>query len=155
MRITKPILLIGFMLLVAPPISAQSQSNLVGAELLGRAGIYSANYERLLQPRVGVGIGLAYWRISNGNTLIVPLYASATPIGRTHSLYIAAGATVGISNETFWGSNRPYETATFGTVTWGYQFRSPGGFVIRPTVNLFYRDRESVIWPGFTIGHVF
>src|SRR5207249_2958699 len=100
-----------------------SQPNFVGAELLGRAGIYSANYERSITSRVAFGSGLAYWHF-DGDTFIVPMYVSATPIGATHSLYVAAGATFGVSNENLLGSPTDYKGGKFGTLTGGYQFHS-------------------------------
>jgi hypothetical protein len=130
------------------------QPNLVGAELFGRALIYSANYERYFKSRVGVGSGIAYWHF-DGNTFVIPIYLSATPIGRTHSLYLAAGATFGVSNESLWGSSRHYSSGKVGTVTAGYQFRSRDGFILRPTVTVFYNRSATLAWPGVTIGHTF
>ena len=130
------------------------QSNFVGAELLGRAGIYSFNYERSLSSRIALGSVLAYWHF-DGNTFIVPMYVSATPIGTAHSLYLAAGATFGLSNENLWGSSTTYRGGKVGTVTGGYQFRSGTGLIIRPTVTAVYGSGVRIVWPGVTIGHSF
>ncbi len=131
-----------------------SQPNFVGAELLGRAGIYSANYERSLTSRIALGSGLAYWHF-DGKTFIVPMYVSATPIGTTHSLYLAAGATFGLSNENLFGSPTNYRGGKVGTVTGGYQFRSREGLIIRPTATFVYGSWGHIVWPGVTIGHSF
>jgi hypothetical protein len=131
-----------------------SQPNFVGVELLGRAGIYSANYERSLNSRIALGSGLAYWHL-DGNTFIAPMYVSATPIGTTHSLYLATGVTFGLSNENLLGSPTNYRGGKFGTVTGGYQFRSREGLIIRPTANFVYGSWGHIIWPGVTIGHTF
>jgi len=129
------------------------QSNLVAVELLGRAGVYSANYERNFLPRIGVGVGGAYWGIDHSSALIVPMYISTTPIGKTHSLYAAAGVTLGISK--FFNFSGSYTTDTIGTVSVGYQFRSREGFVIRPTMNILYTAHDHLVWPGVMIGHYF
>jgi hypothetical protein len=148
--------LLGLALLFGETAHAQTieQPNIVGAELFGRALIYSANYERYFKGRVGVGSGIAYWHF-DGNTFIVPLYVSATPMGRTHSLYLSAGATFGVTNESFWGSSRNYSSGKVGTLTAGYQFRSRDGFIIRPVVTLFYNRSGAIGWPGVMIGHTF
>ena len=82
--------------------SAQAQTvsvnapNFVGVELLGRAFLYSVNYERYVTPRFAVGAGVATWEISNKVTAIFPMYVSVTPIGHRHSPYLTAGMTVGV-----------------------------------------------------------
>ena len=135
---------------------AQDQPNLVGVELLGRGLIYSVNYERNLTERTGVGIGAAYWNIDKAHITIVPLHASWNPIGNRHSLYLAAGATLINGRE----KSSLFDTAesgllAAGTSSVGYQFRSAGGFVIRPALNILLSRHGNLVWPGVTIGHRF
>src|SRR5688572_5257879 len=80
------------------PAQAQQDPNLLGGEVLGRAMIYSINYERMLSPRFGTGAGVAFWGNGEENLTLIPLYLSFTPVGRRHALYAAAGATIGTSN---------------------------------------------------------
>ena len=140
------------------PAEAQSSTgdpNLIGVELLGRAGIYSVNYERLIARGAGLGAGFAYWGGSTDHAVLVPLYASWTPIGQTHSLYLGTGATVVVTNVTLFGGSRPYDAGGIGHATVGYQFRSRSGLVIRPAANYFFGEGGGVLWPGIMIGGTF
>src|SRR6478672_4364313 len=77
----------GLMLLLSLGSSAQGQTvsqggpNFIGVELLGRAFLYSINYERYITQRFGIGVGIATWEIDNRVIGIFPLYMSVTPIG--------------------------------------------------------------------------
>jgi len=71
---------VAFMFVVVSQAHAQtgsaSPSNLVGVELLGRAALYSINYERSIARPFGLGIGLATlsvrdWWISSTKTTTI------------------------------------------------------------------------------------
>jgi hypothetical protein len=143
-------------ILLASQSSMHAQQNLIGFDLLGRAGVYSVNYERYSRWQVGGGGGIGYWGIDGQHAAIVPLYISATPFGKANSVYAAGGLTMGVSNLDLFSSSRPYSTTIVGTVTAGYQHKSAGGFVVRPTLTFFY-DRHSAFccWPGVMFGHSF
>jgi hypothetical protein len=135
---------------------AQDQPNLVGVELLGRGLIYSVNYERNLTQRTGLGVGVAYWSIDKAHITIVPLFASWNPIGDRHSLYLAAGTTLVNGREnSFWFDNSESGFVAAATSSVGYQYRSPGGFVIRPALNILLSRHGNIAWPGLTIGRRF
>jgi len=156
------------MLMVAVPLfSTQLQAqavprNLMGGELLGRGVLYSINYERLLTNRIGVGGGIAVLSVSGAGLfapssrstgLILPTYVSWTPVGRTHSPYLAAGVTLSASTaDEFLLGNRRYDSFAFGTLTAGYQYRSESGIVIRPIISNIFDDRGRHWWPGITLG---
>lgn len=161
-------------LTLAVPLSStqlQAQSvqdpprNLIGVELLGRGVLYSFNYERLLTNRIGAGGGIAFWSLSGScifspshksTTVIVPAYVSWTPVGRTHSPYLSAGLTLSSSRtREFLLGNTRYGSGAFGVLTAGYQYRSGGGMVIRPTVNYIVIDGDYLLWPGLTLGYMF
>jgi hypothetical protein len=147
----------GFTLLLSLGSSAEAQTvaengpNFVGVELLGRAFLYSINYERYITPRFGIGAGLATWEINNRVIAIVPMYASVTPIGHTHSPYFTAGMTLGVRASTFYDN----PTAALGTVGAGYQYISNRGFVIRPTLHVVFDRQNHAFWPGIMIGRRF
>jgi hypothetical protein len=149
-------------------LQAQSEDpprNLVGVELLGRGGIYSFNYERLLTNRMGAGGGISVLSLSSGGifspsqtttTIIMPAYLSWTPVGSTHSPYLSAGLTWSPSKtrELLLGNTR-YGSLVFSTITAGYQYRSEKGIVIRPTVSRIVIDGDDLFWPGITLGYAF
>src|SRR6185503_5022288 len=90
-RIVSAMILIASLSNVGALAQGQEQPNLFGIELLGRGLLYSANYERYVTPRIGLGVGGAYCSIDGNRVTIVPVYASWTPVGDRHSLYLAAG----------------------------------------------------------------
>ena len=142
------------LLAMVSPADAQpvrrSQPNVAGVELLGRALIYSVNYERYVKERLGIGVGIAVWDSTGegSSAAVVPLYVSLNPIGETHSLYIATGVTVGaVEDDT--------SARAFGTATVGYQYRSRSGFIIRPALNLLLGSDPSFVWPGITLAKSF
>jgi hypothetical protein len=128
---------------------------LLGGEVLGRALVYSVNYERMLGARFGAGAAVAFWGNDDENLTLVPLYLSFTPVGRRHALYVAAGATLGTSNIPLFTTSTQREGFAFGTATAGYQFRSSGGYIIRPVVHFLYGRNSVIVWPGVTIGRTF
>jgi hypothetical protein len=136
----------------------QDQPNLLGVELLGRGLIYSVNYERSLTPRTGIGMGTAYWNIDKAHIAIVPLYASWNPVGDRHSLYLAAGTTLIYGREKSFLFDTPGSESAFlaaGTSSVGYQYRSSGGYVIRPALNILLSRHGNIVWPGITLGRRF
>ena len=135
---------------------SHAQENIVSVELLGRAAIYSVNYEHYFSRRFGAGAGIAIWGWGSGEfTYIVPAYLSVNPIGDKHSLYLGAGATVVRSNFTLFTSTRPYSTTVIGSASAGYQYRKGGGMIIRPATHLFFDRNSFVVWPGIAIGRSF
>jgi hypothetical protein len=107
--------------------------------------------------KIGAGGGMAFLSIDRQRAMIFPIYASALPIGKTNSLYVSGGITIGISNiDLFSSSPGPYSTAVAGTITGDYQHTSSSGLVIRPTFTMFYnRSSTFCCWPGVMIGKSF
>jgi len=139
--------------------------NLIGGELLGRAGLYSINYERLLTNRIAAGGGISVLSLSSSGlfspsrsttTVILPAYVSWTPVGRTHSPYLSGGLTL-LTHRTreFLLGNSEFNVGAFGTLTAGYQYRSEGGIIIRPFVSNIFIDDDRLWWPGITLGVTF
>src|SRR5262245_23201015 len=129
--------------------------NLIGGEVLGR-GVVTLNYERFFTNHLGLGGGVMVLGASDGNLVaIVPLYASYVP-GDVHSLYLSAGATLGVDSNANVTSNVEGQWAY--TAALGYQFHSRGGFFVRPMF-AYLADKNDpgsfIIWPGLTIGGSF
>lgn len=140
------------LLFPATPAAAQDvekRPNIAGIEILGRALLYSGNYERHFN-RLGVGAGVAVWSFGGDSAVIVPLYASFRPVGTVNSLYVSGGATVGGESRSFF--NR---SVTVGTVSFGFEHRSSSGLVIRPTASYGFNTEGGVWWPGLLVGYRF
>ena len=161
--------------------SSQSQSNwlsvanpnAISFELLGRAGLYSFNYDRLLIDYVALGVGFSAITIrstsgansNNATALLFPVYGNFyLPLkSKTHRFY----GTVGV---TFAHSSSSADTDTgdvaneSGTGTGyiagvGYEYRSQdvdGGFIFRASVNVL-KAGDSIFapWPGVSAGYAF
>ena len=128
--------------------------NLVGAEMLGRGFLLTANYERYMNNHFGLGGGIMGIATSEGNITIVPLYASYLS-GNSHSLYLAGGgAFLGGG-----GSLQDYQSTWILQGSVGYQYQAPGGFFIRPLLTINQAAQASnggfLVWPGITIGGSF
>ena len=123
---------------------SQSEPNLIGVELLGRAFLYSVNYERNITQRFGIGVGMATWEIDNRLIGLFPMYLSVTPIGHKHRPYFTAGMTLGMRASTFYDS----PTAAVGIIGAGYEYSSDRGLVIRPTLHMMFDRQNRAFWPG-------
>ena len=125
----------------------RDRPNLAGVELLGRAILYSVNYERYVTERVGLGAGVA---VHPGAT-VVPLYLSLNPVGDRHSLYIGAGVTLGITGRDPSDS----DSVALAVASVGYQYRSRRGFVVRPFLSVLTDGDEAGPWIGISLGKLF
>jgi hypothetical protein len=128
--------------------------NLVGGELMGRGIVLTLNYERFLNNQFGLGAGFMAIGTSDGQAMIMPLYASFVS-GDVHSLYLSAGgAFVGGG-----GHFQDYESTWIIQGSIGYQFQSRGGFFVRPLFTFNQATQGSgggfLLWPGITIGGSF
>lgn len=140
---------------MATPLAAQGPNirevrpNLVGVELGGRALIYNVFYERFLSRQIGIGAGLEGFGTGEGGVVLIPMWLSLAP-GDVHSLYLSAGATyAAVSN---WDE---LESLWFGTAAAGYLYQSEGGFFVRPTLTLLFREEGFLVLPAVSLGGSF
>jgi len=152
------ILLVCLLVAIAPAtLPAQTahvrtdNPNLVGGELGGRGILYSINYERFFAPQFGLGAGIMGFGTSDGAVALVPLYLSLCPVGNVHSLYLSGGITLALGSDN-WDE---LETTTLGTGAIGYLYQSPGGFYVRPTINIIFKGEDFLILPGVALGGSF
>ena len=131
----------------------ETHPNLMGGEILGRGLVATFNYERFLNNHFGLGAGAMAIVSSDGTVGVAPLYASWLP-GNIHSLYLGVGAAYVGSG----GDLQTYSSTWVMQYTAGYQFHSPNGFWVRPTLTLNVdteRSRDLLIWPGVGVGGSF
>jgi hypothetical protein len=142
--------------LMAAPLAAQEQGireehpNLVGVELGGRALLYNIFYERYVTQQIGLGAGLEGFGTSDGAVVLIPLWVSLVPLGNIHSLYLSAGATYAAASN--W---EELESLWFGTVAAGFFYQSVGGFFVRPTITMLFRDEGFLVLPSVSLGGSF
>ena len=145
------------MALILAPLGAHAEGvreqrpNLVFGEIGGKAVLFSAGYERYFNNRFGLGVGGIAFGAEGGAIGLFPIYACLTPVGDIHSLYLSGGVTylAGAANwEEGWAE-------WFGTFSAGYHYQSEGGFFVRPTMNMLYKDDGFVLIPGIAVGGSF
>ncbi len=145
---------------------SRTADNVVFFELLGNAGLYSLNYERLLGDsgfglRAGVSIG---WETATATGAgdstthvfaIVPIVASYYVGSADHKLQLGAGGvivTVPRSSD--------FPTPIVGTAVVAYRYLPhDGGFQfgigVTPFVGRFVSGHTFALWGGLSLGHVF
>ena len=145
----------------SPPTAAPTLGkSAISAELLGRAAIYSFNYDYNFIPNIAAGAGVAFWSQSQGKTsaslTFIPVYGNFYLLTGKHRPFATAGITFGslsvaVENDSASGSG------TMLTLGAGYELRTEGGFIMRVAG---YRlssntSNDSAFWPGISFGGSF
>jgi hypothetical protein len=127
--------------------------NDVTIELLGRCLIYSFSYQRMVTEHFGIEAGASLLGGSNSSVAFMSggcrLYASP----RNASPFIGVGlvaATASTGSGPFSNDN----SASYGYIGPGFEYRSSGGFLFRGTVYFLVRD-GFFVWPGVQLGVAF
>jgi hypothetical protein len=131
---------------VAAESIRETRPNAVYGELGGRGLILSANYERWIQSRMGVGAGIFGVLVDDDGFYVLPVYLSFAS-GDTHSLYLSTGITFHSG-----GDDDPPLDGSFGTVSVGYQLDTDAGLMVRPTATFMFAGGSSLLWPGVAVG---
>ncbi len=144
---------------VFPKNSAQAQSraelrNDVGLELAGKGALYSFSYQRMVTPSVGLQAGLAVWNqnLFNPTVVFIPLGGKFYFAPKNASPFLTGGVVM----VTGQFDSGPIDTdIAYGYAGFGFEYRSPAGFLFRGTAYGLFFDGEFVIWPGLHIGYAF
>jgi hypothetical protein len=139
------------------------QPNQIVLELGGRMPLIGVDYERWMSDFFGLGIGIGGFPCiecgsANGDGYLVatfPLYLCINlPLAENHGISLSTGATLGF----------PGHGQSAFAISWvaaGYQLLSDGGFVLRPSVLLFFNTQSeghiplAWAWVGLQIGTSF
>jgi hypothetical protein len=137
--------------------AAPSARNAVFLELLGNGGLYSVNFERMLNQRVALRIGFAAW---NSPALLyegtppdryqaVPVTASYLLGPGERKLEIGGGVTFGRGTLDRFSDERKDFSFTSLTAIIGYRSQPPGrGYLFRAGVTPFYSlDKGDEAYP--------
>lgn len=140
----------------------------VSVEMLGRAMLYSVNFDQVLNDDIAVGFGLGsaatMTRVTELDTdtaaTFLPAYMNYYFMKEAGSPFITAGMTL-ITNHS---SVKNFETKTgnleipssnvMPTFGGGYENRGDNGFLFRGAV-YFAAGRKLTPWLGFSIGYGF
>ena len=128
--------------------------NDVNIELLGRCLIYSFSYQRLINPTIGVEMGMSVIGGSSSSTefftggcRLYLLQKDATPCISGGIVVLAAPSNSAISIDD-------RNSNLYGYVGPGFEYRSSSGFVLRGTV-YFIISNGFFVWPGVQVGVAF
>lgn len=142
----------------APMLARTTMKNDVGIELLGKAVIYSFNYQRMVSRSVGLEVGLGALggggSGSGGSIVFVPVGAKFYLIPKDGSIYLTAGG-VFITGTVTDGPFSDGASDVYGFAGLGFEFRSPGGFTFRGTAYSLIAEGGWFIWPGLSLGYAF
>lgn len=157
--------LLGLALLVLLAVSAgQAQNsrkdhrNDVGIELLGKAALYSFEYQRLVTPSLGLEAGLGVIGSGGGGesatVIFVPVGARFYMIPKDGSLFLTGGA-VWVSGILDSGPFSDNASDAYGFGGLGFEYRATGGFLFRGSAYVLFGSGGYFIWPGITVGFAF
>ena len=122
---------------------ASEQNNSLSLEVLGRAVIYSVNYDHRFNEIFGIGFGLSYFKADSG-VFMAPVFLTIYPLKR---FFITAGALTA-----------PFEKKDniLGTTSLGYEYKNADGFLFRGSLYQFYSSKFTMpAWPGVSVGFAF
>jgi hypothetical protein len=138
----------------------------LSAEIGGRAGLYSVNFDRVLNDDLAAGIGFGSLQAETsgvGNkqgSAVIPIYLNAYLMRDAGSLYLTAGASLLTSPDSIKGktltpgslqfSSSPF-MAHFGL---GYEYRSDVGYLVRLTAYGLV-SQNIAPWGGISVGYSF
>ena len=141
-------------LMFASFAQAQTRDSLpndFGAELLGKAALYSFDYQRMVTPGLGLQVGFAAIGSSDAVVAFLPVGAKAYLLNKNASPFVTGGIVLLTGSV----DSGPVESATYGFGGVGFEFRSPGGFLFRTTMYGLFAGGEFLFWPGIGIGYAF
>jgi hypothetical protein len=159
---------------VAAP-AARTAHNSIYIELAGNGGIYTVNYDRLVNEHFSVRAGLGYMALgasasstSGGTTttasasvsmLAIPVIANFLLGNANHKLELGGGLTLfkmtGTSS-TFDGVASGTAFAPVGTLVAGYRYvPADGGFTFRIGFTPLVSTEDFMPWGGISFGYLF
>jgi hypothetical protein len=147
--------------------SMPDRSNALSAELLGRGGLYSFDYDRMISNSIAIGAGVSYWGVTDfvGDSIslaIIPVYANFYLNPGPNRFYLTAGMDLVVASATdsdgfgdgFGGSATG--TGVMAVAGAGYEYRSPtSGFLFRVAPYLFVGAGGVAVFGGISLGYAF
>ncbi|HEY4147535.1 MAG TPA: hypothetical protein VGM41_01335 [Chitinophagaceae bacterium] len=130
------------------------------AELYGRAGIFSVNYDRRFSKRLdglGFTVGAGYIGVDNVSLVSVPVTVNYL-LGKNGKYFeMGAGATYFSATINDLSTASEHGHTVVGTMTFGYRSQPvKGGFMFRAGINpFFFKNVFFPYWPYVSFGYNF
>jgi hypothetical protein len=128
--------------------------NDVNIELLGRCLIYSFTYQRLVNPALGLELGMC---VLGGSGSSIETFSGGFRIyfSQKNATPCLSGGIVVIASPSNSGPfSDDQHSDAYGYIGPGFEYRSPNGFVLRGTVYFLIRN-GFFVWPGAQVGIAF
>jgi hypothetical protein len=144
--------------LESPRLSSSSEMrrHAFTMELLGRGGLYSFNYDFMLNDDIALGGGIASYSLSSGSAnasaWVLPLYANYYFNQGQHRVFASGGANMILVSGNVSGDTQIKGSGLAGVIGAGYEYRGEDGFLFRATPYVFV-GKASGGWIGFTLGY--
>ncbi|MFH1700400.1 MAG: hypothetical protein ABIE07_07405 [Candidatus Zixiibacteriota bacterium] len=124
-----------------------------GLELLGKAALYSFNYQYMVTPMIGLEAGLSALggSATDATVFFVPVGGRIYLVPKNGSPFLTGGL-VYLNGTSDAG---PLDSETYGYGGLGFEFRSQSGFLFRGTAYGLIAGGEFFIWPGLNVGYAF
>lgn len=137
-------------------VNESAQKHSISMELLGRAGLYSFNYDYLIQNSLALGAGLSTYTLSSGEatsgTWILPIYANYYVNEGLHRFFATGGASIVMVSGKVNENNQVKGSGLGGSVGFGYEYKSRDGFLFRAAPYLLV-GQTSGGWIGVSLGY--
>ena len=127
--------------------------NDVSIELLGRCLVYSFSYQRMVTQNLGLELGASLIGGSGGSIAFISAGGRYYLLSKNASPCIAGGI-VAVTASTGSGPFSSNNSAAYGYIGPGFEYRSSSGFAFRGTVYFLVRD-GFFVWPGVQVGIAF
>ena len=127
--------------------------NDVSIELLGKSLIYSFSYQRIVTEHFGIELGFSLLGGTGGSVAFINVGGRLYFLPGNASPCIGGGIVL-VTASTGSGPFSSDNSASYGYIGPGFEYRSSGGFLFRGTVYFLVRD-GFFVWPGVQIGIAF
>lgn len=146
----------------SPLTTRTTLPNDFGVELLGHSLIYSFLYQRMVSPpllglEVSIaGLGSGSSSGNGGSSLVFGSVGGRLYfVPRNASPFATAGLVFANASTDSGPFSSESSSTSWGYTGLGFEFRSPGGFVLRAAAYGLIHDGGYLIWPGLTVGYAF
>lgn len=136
------------------------KTNAVSLEILGRASLYSINYDRLITSDLALGFGFSYWTNSFhwgsliATSRVVPVYLNYYFSPFQRRLFVTGGADFIFTYPSYNSASIFQTTGTAAVFGGGFEYRGNSGFLFRAAPYILIGNVTSFSF-GIGVGGVF